>query len=694
MNNFINYISGLTGGGAAVVLTTGIVTVTSASAAYYLYSSKTMITDIKPNIPLHQQSTIVDNGTERIYASKLNEMQPNYFLSYMEEDAQTLYETFRKGVSVSTNKPCLGWRKDLQSPYQWISYTDTLARAKQFGSGLISLGHKPHDFLGIYSQNCPEWVLFELGAYTHSMAIVPLYDTLGPDACAYIITNTNISTLIVADDKKINLILDKVPACLKNIIAIKAVELATNERAKGFGIDVHTFADIEKLGARNANTNKEHPPKPDDICTICYTSGTTGNPKGAIITHKNLVSNMAGSMVHLGEHSPSHNDVTISFLPLAHMIERLVVNSFLYKGGAVGFYSGDVKELPNDLKALRPTLMPIVPRLLNRVYDKIQADISESFIKRTIFNLALKSKQAEVRRGVIRKDSVWDRLVFRKIQDAFGGNIRFMIVGSAPLAGNIMTFSRCAFGCMINEGYGQTETTAPITMTVAGDVETKHVGPPLPCCCIKLTDVPEMNYYARENKGELCVKGANVFRGYYNDPAKTAEAIDSDGWLHTGDIGMFLPNGTLRIIDRRKHIFKLSQGEYIAPEKIENIYIRSKFIEQIFLYGESLKSCVIAIVVPDEIVLSKYWTDQLGNQLTNFADLCRSESVKKLILDDMIKLGKQQGLKSFEQVKDIHLHSDLFSVQNELLTPTLKLRRPQLKSLFKLQLDDMYKSLN
>lgn len=262
--------------------------------------------------------------------------------------------------------------------------------------------------------------------------------------------------------------------------------------------------------------------------------------------------------------------------------------------------------------------------------------------------MALSAKESELQRGIIRSNSMWDKLVFRKVQEAFGGRLRLMVVGSAPLSGPVLTFIRCALGCIVCEGYGQTECTAPITLTVQGDYVPEHVGPPVSCCCIKLVDVPEMEYWARENKGEICVKGSNVFLGYYKDPERTEETIDIDGWHHTGDIGKWLPNGTLKVIDRRKHIFKLSQGEYIVPEKIENIYMRSQYIEQIYVYGESLKSCIVAVIVPDVDVV-KCWAHE-NNIEGTFTVLCNDSNVKELIMADMTSWGKEGGLKSFEQV--------------------------------------------
>ncbi|XP_071442584.1 long-chain-fatty-acid--CoA ligase 5 isoform X2 [Hetaerina americana] len=642
-------------------------------------------------IDLSNQSEII-KGPEMIRTSKFyKDAKESKFVRYIFEDTRTLYDIFRRGAKVSNNGPCLGWRESPNKPYQWLHYNEALLRAKNFGSGLVALGldPSPSTFVGVYSQNCPEWILTEQGAYCFSMVIVPLYDTLGPDACAYIIQQAEIGVVVCEDDSKCNLLLDKAPKCLRKLITMKEIRPATNQRAKNRGIEVLRFEEVERLGA--AKNNKEVPPRINDVSTICYTSGTTGNPKGVMLSHENVVSAVCAVILQLGDHRPTRNDVMISFLPLAHMLERCCETGMYMVGGAVGFYSGDIRKLSDDMKALRPTVSPAVPRLLNRIYDKVVSEVSTSFIKRAMFNMALSSKESEIKRGIIRKNSFWDKLVFRKVQESMGGQLRLMIVGSAPLAGNVLTFTRCALGCLVVEGYGQTECVAPITLTVQGDHVPEHVGPPVACCSVKLVDVPEMEYFAVAGQGEVCVKGTNVFKGYFKEPEKTKETMDSEGWLRTGDVGAWLPNGTLKIIDRKKHIFKLSQGEYIVPEKIENIYIRSQYVQQVFVHGESLKSCIVAIVVPDVDVV-KQWAAE-NNIPGTLSVLCAHPEVKRLIMDDMIAWGKDAGIKSFEQVKDIYLHPDPFSVQNGLLTPTLKSKRPQLKKYFKPQLEDMYSKL-
>ncbi|XP_065163233.1 long-chain-fatty-acid--CoA ligase 5 isoform X2 [Atheta coriaria] len=679
MEQYLHYI----GGGAGALALTGV----AAASAFYLASRPSSERLLWPN----EDQTIIE-GSELIRVSRFSkDCKDGKFLKYLYEDAQTLYECFRRGAKVSNNGPCLGYRESYSKPYQWIHYNETLLRAKNFGSGLVSLGLQPgpNTFIGIYCQNSPEWILTEQATYCYSMVLVPLYDTLGPDACAFIIKQVDMSVVVVDDDAKCNLLLERAPKCLRKVIVVKEVRAATKQRAKNRGVEILRFADVETLGTKH--NHPELPPKPSDLCTICYTSGTTGNPKGVMLTHENVVASIAGVLLQMGDHRLRTDDVLISFLPLAHMLERCCENSCYMEGGAVGFYLGDIRRLSDDMKALQPTVTPAVPRLLNRIYDKIQSEVNRSFVKKMLFNMAMSTKENELKRGVLRKNSFWDLLVFRKVQEGMGGRLRMMLVGSAPLAENVLTFTRCALGCLVIEGYGQTECCAPITLTVQGDHTPGHVGPPVACCCVKLVDVPEMEYWARNNQGEICVKGTNVFAGYYKDAERTQETIDEGGWHHTGDVGMWLPNGCLKIIDRRKHIFKLSQGEYIVPEKIENIYIRSQYVQQVFVHGESLKSCIVAIVVPDVDVI-KCWAQETGIPGT-LSVLCAHPEVKQLIMDDMITWGKEGGLKSFEQVKDIYLHPDPFSVQNGLLTPTLKSKRPQIKSYFTPQLEDMYKKL-
>uniref|UniRef100_A0A8C1Z1A3 Long-chain-fatty-acid--CoA ligase n=1 Tax=Cyprinus carpio TaxID=7962 RepID=A0A8C1Z1A3_CYPCA len=602
-----------------------------AFAAITTYWLATRPKALKPPCDLDMQSVEVQVGGSR-YARRSILQDSDTYMTYYYKDAQTMYEFFLRGIRVSNNGPCLGSRKP-GKPYKWLLYKEVADRAELAGSALLHRGHSQtgDKYIGIFAQNRPEWTISELACYTYSLVAVPLYDTLGTEAISYII--------------------DK-------------------------GEQAHSIFCIS-------------PPKPEDLALICFTSGTTGRPKGAMITHGNVVSNCSAfiKVTEVSQEIFTYTDIHISYLPLAHMFERVVEGVLLVHGARIGYFQGDIRLLMDDLKTLKPTIFPVVPRLLNRMFDKIFGQANTP-LKRWLLDFATSRKEAELKSGVVRKDSMWDKLIFSKVQASLGGRVRLMITGAAPVSPTVLTFLRAALGCQFYEGYGQTECTAGCTMSLPGDWTAGHVGAPLPCNFVKLLDVPEMNYFAANGEGEVCVKGSNVFQGYLKDPERTSEAIDKDGWLHTGDIGKWLPNGTLKIIDRKKHIFKLAQGEYIAPEKIENIYIRSDPVAQVFVHGDSLQACLVGIVVPDPDFLPG-WAKRRGIE-GSYTEMCKSKELKNAILEDIIRLGKEAGLKSFEQVRDIALHMEMFSVQNGLLTPTLKAKRTELRNHFREQIDQLY----
>uniref|UniRef100_A0A3B4WZ33 Long-chain-fatty-acid--CoA ligase n=1 Tax=Seriola lalandi dorsalis TaxID=1841481 RepID=A0A3B4WZ33_SERLL len=630
----------------------------TAVLAYWL---ATRPRPIKPPCSLLHQSEEHEDGGRRSMMGDSSKL-----LSHYHDDARTMYEVFQRGLHISGDGPCLGSRLPNQ-PYKWMSYKEVTARAEHLGSGLLHQGCQPNpnQFIGVFSQNRPEWIISELACYTYSMVVVPLYDTLGPDAIRFIINTADISTVICDKVEKAEVLLDNVERKetpgLQRIILMDAFDSALMERGKDCSVHVQAIQEVE-------------PPAPDDLSIVCFTSGTTGNPKGVMLTHGNVVADFSGFLKVTDKVIfPNQDDCLISFLPLAHMFERLIESVVYCHGGRIGFYQGDIRLLPDDMKALRPTIFPVVPRLLNRMYDKIFSQ-ANSPLKRWLLNFAAKRKGAEVSSGIIRSDSIWDKIFFSKIQASLGGRLRMIITGAAPTSPSVLGFLRAALGCQRR------------------GCEFCHVGAPLPCNLIKLVDVPEKNYFASKGEGEVCVKGPNVFKGYLKDPERTAETLDADGWLHTGDIGKWLPNGTLKIIDRKKHIFKLAQGEYISPEKIENIYIRSEPVAQLYVHGDSLQSCLVGIVVPDPEVMPE-WAKKKGI-LGTYKDLCKNTELKKAILEDLVRLGKGSGLHSFEQVKNIYVHNEMFSIENGLLTPTLKAKRPELKEFFKGKIDQLYSSIS
>ncbi|XP_034078688.1 long-chain-fatty-acid--CoA ligase 1-like isoform X3 [Gymnodraco acuticeps] len=682
LNDVSQYIQSVS---TPVLVSVGAV---AAATTYYL---ATRPKALPPVCDLRMQSVEVQGG-ELARRSVLLKGDAN--ITHFYDDATTMYECFLRGVRVSNNGPFLGSRKPKQ-PYEWMSYREVMERSENLGSAFLHKGHSkttdPH--IGIFSQNRPEWTISELACYTYSLVSVPLYDTLGTEAILYIIDKASISTVLCDVAEKVELVLDCVKDrthSVKTIVLMEAPSADLVSRGQQAGVHIISLQEMEANG--KANHRQPMPPRPEDMALICFTSGTTGNPKGAMLTHRNVVSNCSAFIKTTESNAQTTSeDVLLSFLPLAHMFERVVEGVMIVHGARIGFFQGDIRLLSDDLNTLKPTVFPVVPRLLNRMYDKIFGQANTS-LKRWLLGFAYRRKESEIKRGIVRRDSIWDRLIFGKVQASLGGRVRLMLTGAAPISPTVLTFLRAAIGCQLYEGYGQTECTAGCTLTMPGEYNAGHVGAPLPCNSLKLVDVSEMNYLAVNGEGEVCVKGPNVFQGYLKDPEKTAEAIDADGWLHTGDVGKWLPNGTLKIVDRKKHIFKLAQGEYIAPEKIENVYMRSDAVAQVFVHGDSLQACLVAVVVPDPDFLSG-WTKRTLGLEGSFQELCGRAEVKAAIFEDMMRLGKEGGLKSFEQVKSIYVHTELFSIENGLLTPTLKAKRNEQRQYFRSQIDNLYSGI-
>uniref|UniRef100_A0AAY4B1V2 Arachidonate--CoA ligase n=1 Tax=Denticeps clupeoides TaxID=299321 RepID=A0AAY4B1V2_9TELE len=667
---------------SSLSLATSSVLGLGALASLMAYWLVTRPRPIAPPCDLQAQSIPVQ-GDPSCRRSAL--LKDETLLEFYHEDTRTIYDMFQRGRRIAGDGPCLGFRKP-REPYQWISYTEVEEQAQVLGSGLRAKGCQPNSqqFVGIFAQNRPEWVIAELACYTFSMAVVPLYETLGEEAMVHILNLGEWRSLLfhqcvcnfceifnLNNDLICHLHIYYLYPCVPPNNSIFITSL------------LHTY--ILQV------SHSHQPPNPEDLAVVCFTSGTTGsvNPDESaglndffffffFFVWPTCYSHSEGLKVLTAVHDGVCVCVRVCACPQVSMFCH---------GARVGFYQGDISLLMDDIKTLQPTLFPVVPRLLNRIYDKILGSVT-SPLRRAVLRYAVRRKQAELNSGVVRNDSLWDRLVFNKIQASMGGKLRFILTASAPISPTVLSFLRATLGCLIFEGYGQTECTAGCTFSMPGDWSAGHVGAPLPCNVVKLSDIPEMSYYSRNGEGEICIRGHSVFRGYLRDQERTAEALDGDGWLHTGDVGQWLPNGTLRIIDRKKHIFKLSQGEYIAPEKIENVYMRSVPVLQVFVHGDSLQSHLIGIVVPDPEVFTD-WTKDRGI-VGSCEELCQNPDVKKAVLEDMTLVGKQAGLKSFEQVKDIHLHPEPFSISNGLLTPTLKSRRADLRRFFQPQITLMY----
>jgi len=367
-------------------------------------------------------------------------------------------------------------------------------------------------------------------------------------------------------------------------------------------------------------------------------------------------------------------------------------------GGAIGFFTGDPLRLLEDAQILKPNYFPSVPRVLNRIYQAAMVAGNVPGLKGAIFRLAVQTKLDNLHATGVVTHPFWDRLVFRKIQTVLGGSVKLVVSGSAPISAEVLDFLRIALSCQIIEGYGMTENTATATRGITDDPSSGGtVGPPQPATELKLIDVPGMRYTAEDKpfpRGEICCRGPCVFTQYYKDDKKTKDAIDDEGWIHTGDVGEIDHYGRFKIIDRVKNIMKLAQGEYISLEKVEDVYSRIPITMQVFVHGNSLKSYLIGVVVPDPVQFAAFASRVLNRRVDaadtqGLSELCRDTRIVDGLLKELNK-SAANSLKGFEQLKRIHLSLDPFSVDENTLTPTLKLRRLDAYTKHKAALDALY----
>jgi len=598
-----------------------------------------------------------------------------------EGDAMTILEGFERGLKIAGESgPFIGIPqkddKGLVTSYKYRTYGEVQADAKKCAIALSKKGLEAgKDFIGFFSKNNYAYDVGILGGYYINIPNVSLYDTLGEQAVHHICNETEVKLIFVEDIKHLELLF-KGAAHLKTAVLLGAEH---GNIPKKDGVEVITWDAFMKSGENGEL--KEVRPTAEQLATLNYTSGTTGNPKGVMLTHHQLmISGMGVGEFFLCGQPMSKDDLWFSYLPLAHIFERVAHITFMSYGAQWCYSGGNVAHVVAELAIAKPTVFGAVPRVLNKLYDKINAKLNApgciSSIKSSLLHLAMSKKRTGyLDAGIVTKDTFWDRKLLATPQALLGGRVHTIACGAAPLNPSVRGFVRELFSVYFVEGYGQTENAAAGCGTIFANYtkEDGCIGVPAPWTGVKLVDVPEMNYFAKDGKGEICFRGGNVMKGYFKLPQKTAETIDSEGWLHTGDIGAWSENGQLKIIDRKKNIFKLSQGEYIAPERLEGIYAKNKLVQQIFIHGNSNESCLVAVVVPNE---------------EEFKAIGSSVPALMKAMNDEAKATDH--LKGFEMIRGIHIEHTLFSVENGLLTPTQKAKRPQLLAKYKTALDQLY----
>ena len=575
-------------------------------------------------------------------------------------------------------------------------------------------------FMGIYSRNREEWIIGSIGCQMDSITIVTLYDTLGKNSIEFILNQTELTT-IIAETKNFETIIklkeQNKLGKVKNIIYLKCNEEDDNleknkENIIKLGINLINYETVISTGKKCLEEKDEEiinkhykKVKEDDIFLICYSSGTVDNPKGAMVTTRSLTVG-TNVMMTIGWHL-SGVDRILSFLPLAHIMEQLIFSVCLVYGTQTGFSCGDTRLLLEDVQALQPTYFCAVPRVYEKIYKNIMDTVSsKGTLVKKIFDAALNLKIKNYEKYGKLNHAFFDPLFFTKIRNSFGGKLCWMLSGGAALQKDILQGMKVMVGCPLVQGYGQTENAGSALLNSIYDTTSGTTGGLQNTAELKLIDLPEFGYYStdvnpltgiNEPRGEICFRGDTVFKGYFKNIEETKKILDEEGWYHSGDVGVILidKGNSIKIIDRAKNLFKLSQGEFVAPDKIQIILMNSKYINQIFIYGESQFNYAIALVYPElnecvEYLKADKKMGEVNYDKINLDDLCRNKIMEEEILRDCELIGRKFDLKGFEIPKKIRIIKEAFSLENNLMTPTLKLKTKNIRMKYNQDIHEMY----
>ncbi|KAF7814821.1 long chain acyl-CoA synthetase 8 [Senna tora] len=581
--------------------------------------------------------------------------------------------------------------------YEWLSYEDAFARVSNFASGLLKLGHNRDSHVAIFSDTRAEWLIALQGCFRQNITVVTIYASLGEDALIHSLNETQVSTLICESKQltKLDAISSRL-TFIQNIIYFEDDNKANDGSLGNLSKwTIVSLSEVEKLGEKDP-VNPSLPSK-DGIALVMYTSGSTGLPKGVMITHGNIVATTAAVIPVIP--NLGRKDVYLAYLPLAHVFELAAESVMLAAGAAIGYgspltltdTSSKIKKgTKGDATVLKPTLLTAVPAILDRIRDGVVKKVEEKGgLVKNLFQVAYNRRLAAIKGSWLGawglEKMMWDIIVFKKIRTLLGGQIRMMLCGGAPLSADSQQFINICMGAPIGQGYGLTETFAGATFSECDDTS---VG--------RLVSWEQGGYKTSDKpmpRGEIVVGGFSVTAGYFKNPEKTDEVykVDEKGmrWFYTGDIGRFHPDGCLEIIDRKKDIVKLQHGEYISLGKVEAALSTCSLVDNIMVYADPFHNYCVALIVPSQQTLEK-WAQEAGIAYKDFPDLCdKSETISE-VQQSLSKVAKSNKLSKTEIPAKIKLLPDPWTPESGLVTAALKIKREQLKAKFKDELEKLY----
>ncbi len=602
----------------------------------------------------------------------------------IDQESETLLTAFfERTTGAGKDHVYLRYKKSHGEPYRDITYAEFGIRVREVFEAFARLGIERGDRIAVISESRPAWLMSEFAAMALGAIWVPMFPTLTAQQVEYIVNDCEAKLLIVSNDLQ----LGKALKLVQNAPSVKAVVLLNDETKLSPPPNVRflQFSQMPSLTGTVPNFEEEaKKAKAKDTVTIIYTSGTTGNPKGVMLSHGNVVANLEAVLSAIP--TLTEADVALSFLPMCHTFEHVAMHFFFYRGMVVAF-AESADTVADNLLEIRPTVMTGVPRFYERIYARIMR-MREKMppMRRRIFDWALsvggktgrKLEGERVPSLAQLLHPLADALVLKKIRARTGGRVRFFVSGAAALPAEVGR-AFAAFGLMVIEGYGLTETAPVLCVNPHQKLKWGTVGKPLHNVEIKI-----------DRDGEILARGPNIMQGYFRHPDATKEMIDDEGWLHTGDVGVIDSEGYLKITDRKKHIFVSSGGKNIAPAPIESLLGESRFIHQIMLVGDKRPFCT-ALIVPEfaELRSSGIARElaELGDELSSEA-LATNEHVRSQMESEIDRL--QSGIASYERVRRFMLLPEQFTIENGMMTPTLKIRRKAVEERYRDLIDAMY----